>query len=197
MMKGFEKMGKTIKKVLRIFAYSAILIIVSIILFGVYYEAEKRLLDRKHLNYRTNFEWTWWDEYHRIQKRYDESEKRTILRNVDLENQTEIMMNLSDDYGVQVTVSFFIDCTPGTFIKTTKKWWDGTPKKLTCKKIQINKVPYTYLTISFSFIYSNKFIPVDIKGNLDGFKYDVGSLTNWKLDELKKEITLLRAQPKK
>ena len=70
------------------------------------------------------------------------------------------MMNLSDDYGVQVTISFFIDCTPGTFIKTTKKWWKETPIELTCKEIQINKVAYTYLTTSYKYI---KLIPRYLK----------------------------------
>lgn len=156
---------------------------------------EREKLARKHFNYRTNLEWTWWDEYDRIQKHYLESEKRTILRKVNFENQSEIMMHLGDDYRLVVYVKFFTSCTPGTFIKTTKKYSDGTPQKLTCQEHQVNDVSHTYLINRFSIeSYSGSTI---IQGDLDGFKFDSGSLYDWKLDELKKEITLLRAEPKK
>lgn len=122
------------KKFIKILLLIVLIIFVGTIAVIGYAEYDEYSTKQKQLSYATNHKWKWHDEYDRIQIRYVSSSGRSVLRKVNMRDKYVIYVFKDGNYNLNAIAEFIVDCDPGKEIVTTKKYSDGTPKKLICSK---------------------------------------------------------------
>jgi hypothetical protein len=175
-------MLKKILKAVFIFCISLIFIGASVY---AYYKHQESTKNKQELEFDTNVKWEWENEMYRVQVFYNEKEKVSILRKVNLEEKYTVYVIKNDDYTFTTYVEFSFDCEPGTKIDTTEKFSNGEVKVLQCdesgKKLQYSA-------------HWNQIEPITFwNENLNGFNFNQ-SFTGWNFDRLDREITLKKAK---
>ena len=133
--------------------------------------------------------WRWQDSYHGIQTRVWEGE--TQYRKVDRREGYVVYFDKDDDLSLSVYVQFFTECEPNTTIETSKKWRNGSPKKLVCSS-DGSRLRHIF-TVGASVFDQELYARPSYTENLDGFKYSI-DLSDIDFTQRDKEITLSKAQ---
>ncbi|AXV67163.1 hypothetical protein D0907_17735 (plasmid) [Pseudoalteromonas lipolytica] len=180
-------LGKLIIKIIKVFL---LLLIAAAVIVGTYlgyleYEKSQKL--KAELNYKSEHEWVWHNEYRRIQIRYVDALGRSILRKVYKTEDHVIYAYKNDDYSLSAAVLFFTPCEPESEIITSQKFVSGKPKTLVCNP--------DGEALSFSVTWSDKSSDKLWEEQLDGFNLSV-DFSDWDFTKLDQEITLSKAKSK-
>jgi hypothetical protein len=194
-------LDKLIVKIIKVFL---LLLVTVAVIIGAYFgyleyeksqklKAESQRLKaesqklKAELSYRSDFEWSWHDEYKRIQIANNNSTGRNILRKVYMNREYVIYAYKNPDYSMSAAVSFDVSCEPSSKIITSQKFGSGKPKILECHTDGD--------TLAHSASWSVKGNNIIWEDNLDGFSFRV-DFSDWDFTKLDQEITLEKAMSK-
>jgi hypothetical protein len=192
-------LDKLIVKIIKVFL---LLLVTVAVIIGAYFgyleyeksqmlKAESQKLKaesqklKAELSYQTDLEWSWHDEYKRIQIAHIVG--RNILRKVYMDRGYIIHAYKELDYSLSAVVFFVVSCEPSSEIITSQKFGSGKPKILKC-----NTDGDTLFHFSTWSVKGNNIIWED---NLDGFSFRV-DFSDWDFTKLDQEITLKKAMSK-
>jgi hypothetical protein len=172
-------------KILKFIGWLVLLVVLAVGSNLAYeqYERSERL--KAELRYGTTADWIWFDEYARIQMRYNENTNRTFLRKAFIKDKYVVYAYKNADYSLAAYVLFIVDCKPDSTITTSKTFKSGTEKKLLCTP-EGNALQY-------SVTWSGTSTDVVWQEDLDGFKFRE-NFGNWDFSVLDQEITLSKAE---
>ena len=171
-------------KVIKYFILVCAALVVSYSAYFAYEFRQNQLLKIKELSFGVDEKWEWQDEVLRIQKRTDPYTNRTALRRVNLKEQYVVYVTKDNNYKYTTMVQFKTGCKPGTEIKTSKTFNDGSHKILRC-------INGGYLT--FAAYWPGSEPLTQWSENLDGFSFYEYFMI-WDMSQLDKEITLSKAE---
>ena len=169
-------------KIVVIFIVIAIAAIVGMVAHDNY-ESEQR--KKMELEYNTKYKWKWHDEYNRIQIRFSETNNKSILRKVNINDRYIVYAMKDQDYSLLAFIEFIVPCKPNTSIETSEKFSSGEPIILKCNK--------EGTSLSYGAKWDGKDTDIVWSGNLDGFDFSV-DFGRWDFTKLDQEITLSKAK---
>lgn len=151
--------------------------------FGYEY-IQKENRKREELSFATTYKWKWHNEYEKVQIRFDDESKKSVLRKVNLKNKYAIYAIKDEKYRLTTIVQFQTACKDGSKIATTKKFASGNVKTLYCQDGK-------YLV--FSAYWPEGATDLLWQEELDGFSFRE-NLSYWDMSKLDQEITLQKAK---
>jgi hypothetical protein len=174
-----------IKQILKMLLVLALILIVAGAGYYFYEENELKKRDEQELAYAAKKKWDWNDKYGRIQIQTLEEENRSILRKVHMRDNYVVYALKNDDYSLSAMVKFVTHCKPNTEIETSKKFSDGSPKKLKCNEDGD--------ALNYSVSWNHQNTNFTWEEDLDGFSLRE-DFTYWDFSKLDQEITLSKSK---
>jgi len=133
--------------------------------------------------------WWWHDEDRRIQKKFVNDDKKTLLRRVYMDKNYLVGAQKEDDYSLSARIHFFVDCEPNTGINTGQKYSGGEDKVLECSE----DGDYLSFGVSWDALKGAKFT---WSFDFGGFSFSE-DFREWDFELLDREVTLKKAQKNK
>ena len=175
--------------VIKILKVLFIILVLAALSFGLsfwhdQYERDKRRDAELEFSSGVNTPWKFINDYDDLQILTKQG--KTGIRKVNLSNNYQMVFQMNPDFSLSGLVIFEQKCEPKTVIVTSKKYPDGSPKKLVCRE---DGSGLYYAAVirkdSYDFVWEE---------DLDGF-YFREDLSEWDFSVLKKEVTLSKAKP--
>jgi len=182
-----DALGKLIIKIIKVFLLFLVTAALIIGAYLGYQEYEKSQKLKAELSYQSEHEWSWHNEYRRIQIRHIDALGTSMLRKVYKHKDHVIYAYKNDNYSLNATVLFFVPCEPDSEIITSQEFGSGKPKTLVCNS--------DGEALRFSVTWSDKSNDKLWEEKLDGFSLRV-DFSDWDFTKLDQEITLSKARSK-
>jgi hypothetical protein len=176
---------KIILKMLKVFGSILSLIIIAFVVCLAYDSYQLNKKNEAELGFASKKPWQWHDEHNRIQIRFIEETKRSILRKVNIKENYVIYARKGDDYELEAMVRFITKCKPNTVITTSKKYSNGEAITLKCEE--------DGESLTYSASWKGKDADIRWNEDVDGFKF-YANFGDWDFKKLDQEITLSRAK---